>query len=216
MTRPPKTNANDDDRRVLLRRRALFLSAAVAATACGSGGAKAPEDPSAVNVEPIAGEPTEGSAKPPKRNTPPDAAAPPPIETPADASDQARHMYKHLQKAVTRIQVDVAGLARSMLNCSLKQCQSDPAVEQLARAYATASHLISELTPLCPGSSQEAKDYETVVKEQQGFFRAKLKLYRDEMMKRMSRDGDFSDRFGAALSRANASQPSVCLDCGDW
>ena len=205
MARPPKPNLNVEDRRILLRRRALFLSAAVAATACGAGSNQAPKDASAVNVGPVTAEPTEESAKPPKRNTPVgcrrtathrgavrrDGHRPPHVRAFEEGSDPAANQRHGSGQQHAQLQA-----------CS--NVGSDAAVEQLAQAYSTASHLVSELTPLCPGSSEQAKQYEAVVKEQQDFFNAKLKLYRDEMMKRMSRDGDFSDRFSAALSRANA------------
>ncbi len=199
----------------MLRRRALFLSAAVAASACG-GGTPTSKDASVVKVQPVVGQPESDPARPPKRNPPTDASAPPPIEIPADASEEARRMYEHLKKSVARLQFRTATLVTNLLRCNLQFCQSDAVIELLAQWYSTTSHGVSELTPACRGSSPQAKAYERVVKEQQDFFTAQLEAYREVLIRRMDGDPDFPDRFDAALTRADAARPSVCLDCDSW
>ncbi len=205
---------NDEDRRILLKRRALFVSAALAASACGASGPATANATPPVEVAPVGSTATPETSKPPKREV--DASAPPDIVVPAGASDTARNMYTHLKKSVTRVQIEVAALARSMLTCTTDSCQSDAAVEELARAFASTQFLVGELTPHCPGSSEQGRKYQEAVEEQQKFFKAKLERYRTGLLKRMARVDDFSDRFRAATLRADAAQPRVCLDCGDW
>ncbi|HMR77349.1 MAG TPA: hypothetical protein PKD61_19705 [Polyangiaceae bacterium] len=207
---------NDDDRRILLRRRALFVSAALAATACGGSKPAPKPQPGAVEVTPVASNAPTESGTAPERNPAPDLAAPPEIVIPADASEDALRMYAHLKKQVARTQVDVAGVARSMLTCNVDDCRSDAAVERLARAHAAALQTVGALEPLCPGSSEHGHRYAEVVREQQAFFEAKLKSYTSELHKRMHAVSDFAERFRAASLRANAAQPRACLDCADW
>jgi hypothetical protein len=206
---------NDDDRRILLKRRALFVSAALAATACGASGPGPTTSPSSVDVAPVGsgnGEPTPA----PVRETSVDPAAPPEIVVPAGASDTARNMYAHLKTQVTRLQTEVAAVARNMLTCDPDRCQTDAAIEDLARAFASTRFLLEELSPHCPGSSEHGKAYQEVVEQQQAFFEAKLELHRKGLLEQMRSVGDFPERFRAATLRANAAQPRVCLDCGDW
>ncbi len=208
------------DRDTILRRRAHFVGSALLALSGCAGEAREPaaHPEPAVTVPPLEeGATADDSAPPPPVRAGADwEQGRPPLDVPADADGIARELYEHLAKRVPKAHANLAKLETALpLECrsDSKECATlwSNVLDQLPTVKAE----IERLTPLCPGSSEQAQRYGARVRAHVEFLNRRMQALEKQIDKHMAEHKlhEMRERLDGLRKRVFAM---ACLSCMDW
>ncbi len=211
----------DRDRRRILERRALFLSSSLAVLSCGpKPPAEAP--PGSSTEVAVPEQPTEGPKEDlvgPAPDRVEDTPDEPTMEIPDGVSERAQQNYERLFKMVRGQLATIATTAKKVpapCDVAAKDCEAQfRSVADSVLKY----HESTRFSYFCPGSSDEAKEFEKKRSALTNQVRARYSELISKIEKALS-DGsaDGKKEWQRLEQEAAAANPHPCLSfaCEDW
>jgi len=216
---------SEADRNAILRRRAALVGSALAALGSCARTSPPPDHaaapviavpPPAVEDGGVTAEPDGGDLPSRRENH---AGEPPPLIVPAGVGDTARAHYEQLVRTYSDAYKILDQMEAGIANgCSI----NDAKCESQWRALAENEFSLTEafrFFHVCPGSSQDAKDFNELEKAHRDYYTERLKKVHSAIEAQIDAGGPGSDKKWEQMKRdVRLHKPVVCLSfaCIDW
>ncbi len=143
----------------------------------------------------------------------------PSLETPVGVNKEAEKRFMWLRENVLRLHEKLDKAERDVpRDCPIVDAACDARWLSLAKNLLAIEEAMPKM-PVCPGSSDGAKQYEARVKEHQSYANTRKEDISKAIQAQVGPLGDAGKaRWEAHMSAARAAFPRVCLNysCRDW